>query len=81
MTAQVRAPYASLLDADRGGYLCPFAVQIETVRISPARVAQSVSGGEGSVMIEAKITYYVFFLGAAAVASMLAYQIFEMILA
>ena len=70
-----------LLDANRGGYLWPFAVRIETGRISPATVAQSVLGGAGGVVIEAKITYYVFFMGAAAVAGMLAYQIFEMILA
>lgn len=49
-----------------------------TLHISVVRVAALVPRGAGGVMIEAKITYYVFFMGAAAVAGMLAYQMFEM---
>ena len=33
----------------------------------------------GSIMIESKVTFYVFFSGAAAVVAMLAYQLFKMI--
>lgn len=29
-------------------------------------------------MIDTKVTFYIFFLGAAAVGAMLAYQVFEM---
>lgn len=48
-----------------------------TQRVSTVKLGESVQWG--TVMIEAKVTYYVFYAATAAVAAMLAYQLFEMV--
>ena len=54
-----------------------FAVRVVTPLTAVARVARSGSGSQGGVMIEAKITFYVFYLATAAVVGMLAFKMVE----